>query len=262
MKDPEQDDDRNRDHEHDPAIDNGGHEKSKGKLAPALKAGSALTSIEALGAALAKVDTSAFTGRTGLPNMIFKAREGQDGTWGYGQKRIEPEEGSRWAVNPNTFKWGWISFTENNKPVERMVPVTQPKPLLAELPNTGFEWHEQWSVQIKCVSDGADAGVEAVLKATTDGGLQAVVGLFDAVRDRATGGQHEGKIVAIVLLEKDSYPHSKHGRHCIPVLPFVEWTSFDGSAPAPAPAPEPTPPPKAPQATAAEQPRRRRVVVG
>jgi hypothetical protein len=214
MKDPDHDDDRNR--EHDPANDNGGHEKSGGKLAPALKASSALTSIEALGAALAKVDTSAFTSRTGLPNMLFKAREGQDGTWGYGQKRIKPEEGSRWAVNPNTFKWGWISFGENNKPVERMVPVTQPKPLPSELPNTGFEWHEQWSVQIKCISNGADAGVEAVLKASTDGGFQAVVGLFDTIRDRAVGGQHEGKIVAIMLLEKDSYPHAKHGRTAFP----------------------------------------------
>jgi hypothetical protein len=241
-----------RDHGHDFANDNGGSEQPGSKTAPALKESTALTSIATLGAALAKVDTSAFMGRTGLPNMIFKAREGQDGTWGYGQKRIEPEKDSVWAVNPNTFKWGSISFGENNKPTERMVPVTQAKPLLTDLPNTGFDWNDQWSVQIKCVSNGADKGVEAVLKATTDGGLSAVVGLFDMVRDRAISGQHEGKIVARVRLEKGDYQHGKYGRQCIPVLTLVDWTSFDEPEPAPAPAPKPTPPP-------VEQQRRRRV---
>jgi hypothetical protein len=68
------------------------------------------------------------------------------------------------------------------------------------------------------------------------------------IRNRLNGGQHDGKIAPIVLLEKGSYQHSQYGRVPFPVLNIVDWMSLDGPAPAPA---KPTPP--------ADQPRRRRV---
>src|SRR5262249_25794750 len=98
--------------------------------------------------------------------------------------------------------------------------------------------------------DGADAGVEVIFKANTDGGIKAIVLMVDLVRDRINGGQHDGKIAPIVLLGKDSYQHSKHGRGWIPVLNNVDLMALDGPAPAPTPV-EPTPP--------VDQPRRRRV---
>ena len=105
------------------------------------------------------------------------------------------------------------------------------------------------AVNMKCL-DGADAGVEVIYKGTTRGGIQAVVLLLDQIRERINSGQHEGKIAPIVLLEKDSYQHVKHGRVFIPVLTLVDWMSLDGPAPAPTPA-GPRPP--------IDQPRRRRV---
>ena len=101
---------------------------------------------------------------------------------------------------------------------------------------------------MKCL-DGTDAGVEVTFKASTVGGTQAVAGLVELVRDRLNSGQHDGKIAPIVLLEKDSYQHSEHGRVWIPVLNTVDWMSLDGPAPTPEPAPQPP----------TEQPRRRRV---
>jgi hypothetical protein len=233
--------DRDRDH----ANDNGKHERPGSKIAPA-PAGGALTSLAALQTALANVNTAAIIGRTGLPMLLFK-REGS-GTWGFGQKRTIPEEGSKWAVNPLTFKYGYICFGDNNKVLdERLVPVSQPKPAITELPDTGFKWQEEWSVNMKCL-DGADAGVEVVFKATTDGGVKAIVLMVDLIRDRINSGQHDGKIAPIVLLEKDSYQHGQYGKVWFPVLNTVDWMSLDG--PAPTPAPEPSP---------VEQPRRRRV---
>jgi len=70
--------------------------------------------------------------------------------------------------------------------------------------------------------------------------------MVDLVRDRLNSGQHNGKIVPIVLLEKDSYQHSQYGKVWFPVLNTVDWMPLDG----PAPAPEPSP---------VDQPRRRRV---
>jgi hypothetical protein len=241
------DDDHDRDSDHAHANDNGNgeHERPGSKIAPA-PAGGALTSLAALQTALANVNTAAIIGRTGLPMLLFK-REGS-GTWGFGQKRTIPEEGSKWAVNPLTFKYGFICFGDNNKVVgEHLVSVNQPKPLITDMQDVGFPWQEEWAVNLKCL-DGADAGVEVIYKATTDGGIKAIVQMVDLVRDRLNSGQHDGKIAPIVLLEKDSYQHSERGKVWIPVLNTIDWMSLDGPAPTPAPEPPPV-----------KQPRRRRV---
>jgi hypothetical protein len=179
--------------------------------------------------------------------MLQFKRDG-NGTWMYGQKRTVVEDGSRWAANPMSFRWGYIAFTNDNKVAgERLVSVSLPKPEAAELPDKGFAWTEQWAVNLKCL-DGTDTGTETTFKPTTVGGVQAVAGLIDAVRDRLNSGQHDGKVAPVVQLEKDSYQHGQYGRVWTPVLTIVDWMPLDG----PAPAPEPAPPPP-------EQPRRRRV---
>jgi hypothetical protein len=212
-----------------------------------MPAGGALASLTALGTVLNAVDTASVIGRSGMPMLQFKRDGG--GVWSYGQKRIVVEDGSRWAVNPTTFKWGYICFDKSKKVVgERLVSVSQAMPSLAELPDKGFPWQEQWAVNLKCL-DGADAGTEVIYKPTTVGGLQAVAGLIEAVRDRLDSSQHDNKVSPIVLLEKDSYLHSDHGKQWTPTLTIVDWMSLDGPPPVPEPASPPPP----------EQPRRRRI---
>jgi hypothetical protein len=232
------------DHNHDggPANDNG----RPGRRT--IIAGGALTALAALSAALNNVDTASAIGRSGLPMLLFKRDDG--GTWAHGQRRTVVEGGSAWAINPTSFRWGFICFDNNNKVVgERLVPVSQPKPDVTELPDKGFKWVEQWCVNLRCIS-GADAGIEVTYKPTTVGGIQAVAGLIEAVRDRLNSSAHDGKVAPVVRLEKDSYQHSQFGRVWTPVLEIVDWMPLSGPAPAPKPASPPPP---------AEPPRRRRV---
>src|SRR5262249_22140861 len=163
--------DHNRDSDH--ANDNGDHERPGGKQVASAPAGGALASITALAATLANVNTATIIGRTGQPMLLFKSREGS-GTWMFGQKKTIPEQASRWAVNPLTFKYGCICFNGNKVVSEYLVSVSQPKPLITEMQDTGFPWQEEWAVNMKCL-DGADAGVEVIFKATTDGAIKAVV---------------------------------------------------------------------------------------
>lgn len=249
--------DRKHDHDYRNDLDpdaNDNHTSSRGQNVAAAMGSTALASLSALQATLNAVDTASVAGWSGLPMLQFKSREG--GIWLFGLKKTVVEDNSKWAINPASFKWGYVCFNDNNKPTERLVPVSQPKPDVTTLPDTGFEWHEQWTVGLKCIT-GADAGVEAIYKAATIGGIQAIAGAIDATRDRVNGGQHDGKVSPIVLLERDSYPHSQYGKIWTPTLRIVDWMPLSGPAPAPASPPPPTSSPS--PAAASEQPRRRRV---
>ena len=232
------------DPDHDSADANDNH-NNRGTVVPT-PASEALTSLAALGTVLNNVDTRTVVGRSRTPMLQFK-REGS-GTWQFGQKATVVEPGSKWAVNPTTFEWGFISFSDANKVVgEHLVSISQAKPDVTKLPDMGFNWNEQWGVSMKCI-DGVDADVEVVFKSTTLGGIKAIAELINKVRDRLNGGQHGGKVVPIVQCEKASYPHSQYGRVWEPVMTIVDWMPLAG----PAPAPESSPP-------SPEQPRRRRV---
>ena len=244
--------DHDHDRDSDHANDNGDHKRPGSKLAPAPVAGGALTSLAALQTALANVNTAAIIGRSGLPMMLFKAREGS-GAWGYGQRRIIPEPDSRWAINPLTFQRGYIAFGPDKKVLgEHLASIAKPMIDVTTLPNVNAPWQEEWTVNLKC-HDGADAGVEVIFKANTDGGIKAIVTVIELVRNQIDRGQdeHKGKIAPIAKLERDSYPHPQYGKINIPVLTVVDWMPLDGPAPVPA---EPVPPQSPP-----EQPRRRRV---
>jgi hypothetical protein len=245
--DPDHDFNDRLDHDNDNGRDQHEH------AVAAAPTGGALASLAALGKTLNAVDTTSVIGGGGMPMLSFK-REG-DGTWAYGQKRIIVEDGSLWGVNPLSFRYGYICFGDgNSKPLgERLVPVSQPKPDATELPDHGFPWVEQWCVKLKCIN-GTDAGVEVDYKPTTVGGIQAIAGLIEAVRDRLNGGEHGGKVAPIVQLHKDSYQKPPYGRVWVPRPDIVDWMPLSGPAGGGGrrQPPAPTSPPPA------EQPRRNR----
>ena len=252
--DPDRDRDRDAPAEGAPASPADKTAPDNGNAVAPAPTKAALLAVTALQTTLNAVDTvSGGRYAGGLPMLTFK-REGS-GTWMYGQKKTIVEEGSFWAFNPETFKRGGISFDGNKVVGERLLPISLPMPNLAELPDTGFPYQEQWSVNAKCTS-GTDAGVEVAYKTTTVGGIQAIKGLIEAVRDQLNGGRHNGNVVPIVTLGKYSYMHGQYGRIWGPELTITRWVPMTGPESAPPPPPPPSSPP---DASAAEQPRRRRV---
>jgi hypothetical protein len=242
----DQDRDRNRDSE----------TRREGQaVAPVPKvAALASTSLTGLPAALSNVLRSANVGRSSKPIISFRSRE--DGTWTIGQRGTVIEENTAVAINLASLRHGYISFSEDNKVLgEHLVPASQPKPVVTELPNHGAPWQEQLSVDMKLI-DGVDAGSEGTYKPTTLGGKDVLLGVLDAALNRIQSDQYDGENVPVVRLGRDSYQHQKYGRVWVPLLTIVDWMSPEGPAPAVSPSP---PRPPAPATPAAEQPRRRRV---
>ena len=252
-KEPDPGHDREPDHEPDSGPDNA---PDNGRAVARAPTGGALTSLQALAAALANVDTSSITRRSLLPMLSFKREDG--GVWLFGRQHTVVEDGSHWVVNPWTFMHGFVRFDNNKKAPDECLTsasANQPLPAIEELPNKpGLEWQEQRTVQMKCIS-GTDAGREMVFKTSTVGGIDTWKDLLAAVRDWISSGQHGGNVLPIVLLEKDSYQHGVHGRVWFPVLRIIDWMPLEGPVPAAAPAAAPTPASPPPVA----QPRRRRV---
>ena len=142
----------------------------------------------------------------GPADAHVQARDG-NGTWTFGQKRTVVEDGSRWAVNPTTFKRGYHLLRRRQQGARRAPRCRSASrcPTSRSSPTQGFEWQEQWAVNMKCLS-GADAGTEVVYKTSTVGGVQAIAGLIEAVRDRLNGGQHDGKVSPIVHAREGLLP--------------------------------------------------------
>ena len=185
--------------------------------------------------------------------MLQFKRDG-DGTWTFGQRRTVVEDGSRWAVNPLTFKWGYICFSDGNKVLgERLAPVSQPKPEITELPDKGGD---------VAGAVGRQPEVPRRDRRRHRGGLQADNRRRHPGRRRLdrSGARPPQRRAARRQSRADRAPRQRlatRTRNSVGsgprLLPIVDWMPLDG------PAPAPTPASPAAAAAAAEQPRRRRV---
>lgn len=194
----------------------------------ATRAGGAIASLQDLKSGLSNV--AATLPKAGGDPIL---RLLQDGTWLYGAENVEVEEGSRWAINPMSLQHGYISWTDYDKSDKRsneivgeaMVPFNQPLPGRHDLPNTGWDWTEQVSMNAKCLN-GEDEGTQVVYSPTSVGGIRAVKELIAAILKQLD--IDENRPVPVVELDTDHYNHKKYGKTYVPVLRIVDWLSMDG----------------------------------
>ena len=151
----------------------------------------------------------------------------KSGVYAYGPENIEPEEGSEWAVNPYSLMHGWACWGDGELLDERMVPANQHAPAKGELPDLGYEWAQQVSMQLQC-TNGEDEGQVVLYKGTALGLRNAVKELINGLITQIKADPQN--IVPVIELECDSYHHKKHGQIFYPVLDVVRWVSIaDGT---------------------------------
>jgi len=149
----------------------------------------------------------------------------KSGYWAYGADEREVEEGSRWAINPNSFATGFSCWDDGKNLGEEMALLTEDAIQRHQLPDLGAPWKDQVGLQLACIS-GDDKGVECIYTATSVGGKNAFKEVLNAVLERGRGGHAD--IVPIVELEVDSYKHKSYGKVFTPVFSIVDWATLDG----------------------------------
>lgn len=193
-------------------------------------AGSAVAALQSLSKGLSNVVATIPTSG-GDPYLRMQT----DGSWVYGQDNIEVEPQSEWAVNIFSFRHGYASWEDNEKDArgrqkknekvgEVMVSMQETKPLKTSLEDTGWEWADQVSVQLKCVK-GEDKGEQILYSTTSKGGLNAIAKLIENVQKQLAADQAHP--VPVVQLNSDHYPHPTYGKTWYPVLDIVAWASLD-----------------------------------
>ena len=176
----------------------------------------------------------------------------KSGVFVYGAENVELEEGSHWAINPYSLMHGFACWGQGEMLDERMVPFTQTPPVKGELPDLGFPWEQQVSMQVMCL-DGEDEGETVLYKGTSTGLRNATKELINEIIAQLQ--KDKVNIVPVVNFECDWYKHKDYGQIFYPILTIVEWIPMEGkveSAPdddAPTPAAEAEPETETPPTT-------------
>jgi len=156
---------------------------------------------------------------------------GKDGLWSYGAEDIQVEDESHWAVNPASFKTGYIAWQQGNTsngPVgEEMVAITDDPIQVNDLPDVNAPWTQQVGFQLACVN-GQDKGEQAVFKTSSKGGRGAFSDFIQQVMTHYKANPNTDKIVPIVALATESYTHKEYGKIYKPLFSIVEWGTMDG----------------------------------
>lgn len=167
----------------------------------------------------------------------------QEGFWRFGEGDTELTEKDVLAVNPFSFKKGFIAFADDGpastidgEVAEYLVPVTAPMPYKDELPEVEVikgkrgkpdkvpSWDLQLTVDLMVV-EGPNKGAEMVYKPTSKGGLRMVRKLSEEVARRLA----EGDEVCVPVIEvfSETYTHKTYGRVFTPAFEIIDWSTMD-----------------------------------
>jgi len=171
------------------------------------------------------------------------------GAWVFGQDSTQLDERALLAVNPMTIQHGYIAFkrstneiayTVDNEPAALLWPITEPVPMIGNLPELETDKRAQadqqprWSFQISIdmkIIDGPDKGTDLVYKPTSRGGLQMCRKLMEEFARRISSSERD-LLVPVLEMYSEKYFHKTWNKDIYtPAFAIVEWTGISGDTP-------------------------------
>jgi hypothetical protein len=182
-----------------------------------------LPSVQSLTSALRSVAAD-----VGGANGVVILKCDKTGHWVFGADQTEIEEGSIWAVNPNSFVHGYIAWGKGEVLGEKMASVKAPLPELEPAPEAAERgWEKQVGMTLAC-TNGQDEGLQARFSATSAGGKKMWAAVALAVAEKTE--KDPINCVPLVRLTSEHYMHKQYGRVFNPIATVVGWTSLDDAA--------------------------------
>jgi hypothetical protein len=154
------------------------------------------------------------------------------GEWQFGADETEVEEGSLWAVDPDSFTMGFQAWgdakhgNEGELQGEVIHLVTEPPVLRSDLEDVEGDWKALMGCTLVCI-DGESEGTQVAYKVTSLGGIKAIGKLMAALVARIESNPKDGTYIPVVELANDYYKHKKYGRIYNPLFTIKEWTDED-----------------------------------
>lgn len=189
-------------------------------------------SIAELIGGLANMETVSRSDGTAKKSGLFM--KFSKGEYFFGTDQIEPEEGSLWAVNPNSFVHGYQAWGDGQLLGEVMVGMREAPVSKSSLeehtytdPDSKKEVVARWQAirgfDLVCV-EGDDEGTACTIAGTSLGLTKAVSALIAEVMEHLK--EDPSTPVPLVKLESNSYKHKKYGKIHTPEFPVVKWADL------------------------------------
>lgn len=188
--------------------------------------GGQLPNPKTLAAATQRYESEA----SSMGKVFLKFKEGY---YSYGSDSTEPQEGSKWVVNPWSMTHGWILFDNKFELIEQrsVVPAAESLPGKPENPSPEISksgWQEQFSFSLMCLN-GDDKGLEVLFNTSSTGGGKACKQLIAAFSTHVNNDPDgEQKPLPVIELMADNYYNKTYRRTVyFPVFQIVDFIGAD-----------------------------------
>lgn len=176
-------------------------------------------------------------GEKAVEDLVVYVKMTKAGDWVHGEGEEELDEDARYVVNPLSYQYGAVAFSDNKFVDEKLVsafgddPIPMPEDLEKEIPIDKIESSDGWKPQHGIVMVNAEGGSNMVYKASSGGGIRALETLIGKVGERmdSEDSGELNSLFPVIRLESSWYKHKKYGKTYNPQLTLVGWAANDSA---------------------------------
>jgi len=166
-------------------------------------------------------------------DLVIYIKMTKAGDWVHGEEEDEVDEETTYVVNPLSYQYGAVAFSDGKFMAEKLVsafgndPIPNPEELEETDPIDKIEQGDGWKSQHGIMLISTEGGSKMVYKSSSSGGIRALERLIGAVGERMDTNPEA--CFPVIELSSDSYKHKKYGKIFNPVLTLVAWAKNDSA---------------------------------